>query len=208
MSINDSESRERLIECAKKEFLEKGFAKASLRQIAAEAGLTTGAVYFFFKDKNGLFGAVVEKTLTRITKVISEHFQEDIETELANYVHTENDHADFADDIVDALYADYDSTMILLKKAQGSEYENVIENITQMLNVTYTAIAEKDAQIMPEKKINWYILHWMCHVQINAFVHLLEHERDHGKAKKKIRPVMELLITSWIDYVLTDDYED
>ena len=98
MSINDSESRERLIECAKKEFLEKGFAKASLRQIAAEAGLTTGAVYFFFKDKNGLFGAVVEKTLTRITKVISEHFQEDIETELADYVHTENDHADFADD--------------------------------------------------------------------------------------------------------------
>lgn len=58
MSV-DNKSRERLIECAKKEFLEKGFAKASLRNICAQAGLTTGAVYFLFKDKNGLLEAVV-----------------------------------------------------------------------------------------------------------------------------------------------------
>ena len=77
------EAREKLIACAKKEFLEKGFAKASLRSISAAAGMTTGAVYFFCKDKNGLFGAVVEEPLKRLMTLISEHFSADMETDIS-----------------------------------------------------------------------------------------------------------------------------
>ncbi len=35
---NEKESREKLIVCAKKEFMEKGFEKASLRAICSAAG--------------------------------------------------------------------------------------------------------------------------------------------------------------------------
>ena len=80
-----NENREKLLECAKKEFLEKGFNKASLRKITSEAGLTTGAVYFFFKDKEGLFGAVVQKPLEMIESVISEHFRQDGEADLGEF---------------------------------------------------------------------------------------------------------------------------
>ena len=48
---NDYEKRKLLIEAAKKEFLEKGYNKASLRNICAKAGMTTGALYFFFDNK-------------------------------------------------------------------------------------------------------------------------------------------------------------
>ena len=47
----DSETKERLLACAKKEFVEKGYAKASLRAICREAGVTTGALYFFFQRR-------------------------------------------------------------------------------------------------------------------------------------------------------------
>ena len=49
----DSETKERLLSCAKKEFAAKGYAKASLRAICREAGVTTGALYFFHK-RDGL----------------------------------------------------------------------------------------------------------------------------------------------------------
>ena len=78
-----NDNREKLIACAKKEFLEKGFAKASLRKMTSEAGLTTGAVYFFFKDKDGLFGAVVEEPLNNIVSVLKKHFAEDAEEDLS-----------------------------------------------------------------------------------------------------------------------------
>ena len=48
--MSDNETRQKLIDSAKKEFFENGFAKASLRKICTNAGVTTGALYFFFKN--------------------------------------------------------------------------------------------------------------------------------------------------------------
>ena len=51
---------ERILSCAKEGFLEKGYADASLRTIAAKAETTTGSIYSRFRDTEGLFGALVE----------------------------------------------------------------------------------------------------------------------------------------------------
>ena len=51
---------ERILSCAKEGVLEKGYADASLRTIAAKAETTTGSIYSRFRDKEGLFGALVE----------------------------------------------------------------------------------------------------------------------------------------------------
>src|SRR5699024_4339326 len=48
---------DRVLECAKEEFLSKGFLDASLRTIAQEAGTSTGSIYTRFGDKEGLFQA-------------------------------------------------------------------------------------------------------------------------------------------------------
>jgi AcrR family transcriptional regulator len=45
----------RLIEKAQASFLEHGFENTSLRRIAHEAGMTTGALYHYFKGKDELF---------------------------------------------------------------------------------------------------------------------------------------------------------
>lgn len=46
---------------AKKEFLDKGFQMASLRNIVKNAGVTTGAFYGYYKSKEELFDALVGK---------------------------------------------------------------------------------------------------------------------------------------------------
>ena len=60
---NDKETRQKLLVSAKKEFMEKGYVKASLRNICKNAGVTTGALYFFFKDKEDLFGNLIREPL-------------------------------------------------------------------------------------------------------------------------------------------------
>lgn len=42
---------ERILSCAKEGFLEKGYADASLRTIAAKAETTTGSIYSRFRDQ-------------------------------------------------------------------------------------------------------------------------------------------------------------
>ncbi|GAB3256163.1 TetR/AcrR family transcriptional regulator [Chitinimonas naiadis] len=53
------ENRAKLIAAARKAFAEKGFAEASMDELTADAGLTRGALYHNFGNKQGLFAAVV-----------------------------------------------------------------------------------------------------------------------------------------------------
>jgi AcrR family transcriptional regulator len=56
-------TRDALVAAAARVFLRRGFQGASLREIASEAGLTTGAVYSNFDGKADLFLAVLEQNV-------------------------------------------------------------------------------------------------------------------------------------------------
>ncbi len=52
-------SRQSLLEAAKRLFMERGYEGATVREIAAAAGLSTGAVFASFADKSDLFNEVL-----------------------------------------------------------------------------------------------------------------------------------------------------
>lgn len=54
-------TREQLLDAAEVVFHTKGVSKTSLNDIAAEAGLTRGAVYWHFKNKHDVFEAMMER---------------------------------------------------------------------------------------------------------------------------------------------------
>jgi AcrR family transcriptional regulator len=53
--------REQIIDAAMRVFAEKGFARATNRDIAHEAGITTGLIYYYFKSKEDLLKAAMEE---------------------------------------------------------------------------------------------------------------------------------------------------
>ena len=54
-------TREQLLDAAERVFRERGVAGSSLAQVAAEAGVTRGAVYWHFRDKADLYAAMCER---------------------------------------------------------------------------------------------------------------------------------------------------
>ena len=48
------DTKQLILDTAKKEFMEKGYNDASVRSIAKQAGLTTGAIFRYFADKESL----------------------------------------------------------------------------------------------------------------------------------------------------------
>lgn len=54
------DTRERILESAARVFAQKSYLGASLDEVAADAGLTKGAVYWHFKSKNDLFFALLD----------------------------------------------------------------------------------------------------------------------------------------------------
>ena len=53
-------TEKKLLSCGKREFLEKGYAKANLRSICEASGVTTGAFYFSFASKEALLRAILD----------------------------------------------------------------------------------------------------------------------------------------------------
>ena len=66
-------TRNALLDAAERVFYDKGVSRASLDDIAREAGATRGAIYWHFKDKVDLFAAMLE----RVTLPLEQSHRED-----------------------------------------------------------------------------------------------------------------------------------
>ena len=62
----------RILASARAEFLEKGFEKASLKDICENALVTTGALYKRYQSKEDLFHALVADTVKAMSEVVEE----------------------------------------------------------------------------------------------------------------------------------------
>lgn len=206
---DELETREKLLESAMAEFSENGYMKASLRKICADAGVTTGALYFFFKNKNDLFKAIVDKPLKELAGFLLSIICRMLRIWIAmtlrccllsiTLILTPT-----LTMLVDYMYLHYDVFMLLLTGAQGSEYENTVDMIVDMTEQGFRISAEKAAARMPNCHVDEYMLHWITHISVDAYTHLLTHERDVEKAKLHMRRVMEFLIKIWFTMIVED----
>src|ERR1700748_619973 len=58
-------TRRRVLDAARELFMERGYEAATIRDIASQAGLSTGAVFASFLDKTDLFNAVMAEDFVR-----------------------------------------------------------------------------------------------------------------------------------------------
>ena len=144
--INDYEKRRLLIEAAKKEFLEKGYNKASLRSICAKAGMTTGALYFFFDNKEDLFSSIINPPLEELKKMIKAHFEEDREfmINLESMDMGNIDHSDLAEMLVRHIYKNYDCFVLILSGSKEDVLEHIMDEFVELVEKS-TALMVKDS---------------------------------------------------------------
>jgi len=80
---SESAKRRQIIDGACRMFLAQGFDAASMGAIAREAGVSKGTLYVYFKSKEELFEAIVEKQLgSQAERIFTFDDQADIASEL------------------------------------------------------------------------------------------------------------------------------
>ena len=178
MSVSAAETKAQILESAKKEFLDKGFVNASLRTIAANAGLTTGAMYRHFKDKDDLFCALVDQAIDFTTKTVmladsSHHL------DLDNLVSEKHfaEERESTNELLNYIFENFDAFTLLLTKSAGSTHEHFQEEICEL----YTKNCEQTFNWMYKnnistKKIDKMTVHFIASTVINAFVEIITHK--------------------------------
>ena len=182
---------DRILACAKMEFLDKGYTDASLRTIAAAAETSTNSIYVRFKDKEGLFSAIVEPVLNemleRFLKIQEAFARMD---HMAQAAHM----SEYADggtmELVDFMYDHLDEFRLLLDASYGTRFHNFIDELVR-IEVEYTckymaaigcpdrigdAMTEKLLHIVTTSRfesIFEVIRHGMSQEEAHEYIHLL-----------------------------------
>lgn len=185
MADASEETKSKILTSAKAEFLEKGFTNASLRTIAANAGLTTGAMYRHFKDKDALFCALVDDAIDETLKIVktagvSHH--ETVEDPIGRG--HEEDEIKFMNYFTNYMFENKDAFVLLLTKAAGSTHENFLEEVSDIYteNVIATVNWMKEKYNVT-KPIDDMSLHVFSNTVINAYAEVILHNMDMAEAK-------------------------
>ena len=193
MGEASAETKKKILESATAEFLEKGFMNASLRTIASNAGLTTGAMYRHFKDKDALFCALVDEAIDFTTKTVmiadsSHHMDLDIPV---SKEHFEEENRQ-TNELLTYIFDNFDAFTLLLTKASGSTHEHFQEEICEL----YTKNCEDTFNWMYKnqistKKIDKMTVHFIASTIINAFVEIITHKMTKKAAFQYIQNIEE-----------------
>lgn len=68
--VNHEEVRERLLDAGFRLLVEEGYAQATMRRLASAAGVSTGALYHYFPDKQAILWELFALTTRRDTERI------------------------------------------------------------------------------------------------------------------------------------------
>lgn len=129
---------ERIVDAAKREFLDKGYVDASLRTIAAEADTSTNSIYVRFGDKEGLFSAIVEPVLNEMTERfirIQERFHLMTPEEQAERMPKYADGG--TSELIDYMYEHLEEFRLLLDASYGTRFHNFVDELVR-IEVEYT----------------------------------------------------------------------
>lgn len=76
--------REQILEAATRIFAEKGFRRATTREVAREAGVSEGTIYNYFEGKDALLMAILERL--NETERRAEDFEEGMATDFRGFL--------------------------------------------------------------------------------------------------------------------------
>lgn len=190
---------ERILACAREEFLEKGYSDASLRTIAAKAETTTGSIYSRFKDKEGLFGALVEPAADGLTKMfldIQEDFHQLDAKEQPKMMETCV--TDGMMHMLDFVYENFESFQLLLDASYGTKFQDFVERLVEIeTEYTYkymeaTAFQKEDGEFITEE-----FIHIMTRAMFESMFEVVRHKMPKEKAVRYLQMLEKYHYGGW-----------
>ena len=202
MPRDKTQSHERIIEAAKKEFMQYGFTDASLRRIATEAGIQVGGLYKHFSSKEEMFAALVDPAIEGLMELFRE-----VETEYAKGLPLPDESNSVAGRwetksetvrAIEYIYDHADAFKLIICKSQGTRYENFThemakleEEVTERYMQTLARTGVKIRQIRKEE------FHLLVTSQVEAIFQVVIHDFSREEALHYAKTLEQFFLPGW-----------
>lgn len=190
MDLKEYSTRQLIIEAGKTEFLEKGYQGASLRNIAKNAHVTTGAMYGYFKNKEDLFASIVKPCCAAVKCRFS--LAQDSFFDLPK----DDDSFDCINWMIDYMYDHYMVFKILICSSDGTKYESFVHEMVEIeVASTLKAIEQKGVSA----RIDEGLCHMIVSGMFGGIFELIEHDMPREQAKPFVKKLREFNHAGWME---------
>ena len=185
MQVLKDEIRQGIVTEALEVFLEKGYDKASMRDLAHRVGTSVSNLYHYFTSKEELFRAIAEPIAQRVKQVLKEIVAHEAQgaTELV-----EEEYVTKA--LGEVIKGHRREFLVLMDRSGGTGYEQVK---TEIISAVETHIIQHHLKDSKEARHprGAFLMHFLATNLIEALVEIARHCRDDKEVDHSIRALMK-----------------
>ena len=197
MPRDKSESHERIVAAAKAEFLTCGFESASMRRIAANAGITVSGLYKHFPSKEEMFAHLVEPALCEFGKLYRSKEKEEYEAlrEIGAAAAFLNEDAVYA---MAFIYDHFDEFKLLVCCSQGTRYEDYAHTLAEMeekSSLEFIELLRRRGDCVPEFDRREF--HLLVSSNVEAVLQPIRHDFSRAEAMHYAQTINTFFSKGW-----------
>ena len=199
MRLLNDELAKNILEASKKEFLEKGFQKASLRSIAASVNATTGAVYRYYENKEALFDALVKKPADELYELYRSYNEDFSDQDMSNQLSKLSDGIeDDTDGILEFIYDNYDAFKLIACCSEGTKYADYVERLIEIeakSSLRLIRLMQQDGKISAD--FDEQLVHIIAGTMFNGVFEIISRNEPIETAREHIYILKEFYTAGW-----------
>ncbi len=200
MPIDKTANHEKIIAAAKKEFLTYGFTDASMRRIAASAGMSASGLYKHFAGKEEMFSALVEPAYQGLMDIIRQEVNDEEQIIGAGDISIWETSKD-AKLTVSYIYDHLDAFRLIVSRSQGTKYESFLHDLAileEKTTLSFMEILKKQGV-----KLNDFSekeLHLLITANVNAVFQTVEHDFTREEAMHYADTLDRFFSKAWSEF--------
>ncbi|WP_244282118.1 TetR/AcrR family transcriptional regulator [Maledivibacter halophilus] len=199
--MGKANSKEEILKCAKKEFLKKGYKDASLRKISKMAGVTTGAFYAHFSDKNQLFETLVapafKESCNMQVNMMGQYYDLLYSGHINQQAIRSISHTNMKE-YINYVYKYIDEFKLILMSSEGTSYANFIEDmVSWSVEEGIRYFAELKNQGIKVNYISKKELHILSHIHFSAIYEVVKHDMSKEEAFEYLGTITKFFVAGW-----------
>lgn len=190
----------KLYECMKSEFLEKGYEKASLNQIARNCGITPAAVYRHFDSKEAMFEALVQPAWQEFQDLCEAYMTQETTGISKEHItqHFLEDGSQWLDVMLDMIYRHFDAFRLMICCSKGTRFEHIEEILIKMEeDSTRDIILALREAGMSDVNYTSEQVHIIATAYVSALFEIVRHNVPREQATNQITFLYEFFHCAW-----------
>ena len=188
-----------LLEAGKREFMESGFRGASLKSIAASRGVTTGAIYRYYTDKEALFDGLVREPAQELVeryRTLQQTFAgRSLEEQLQKLPEVPDKEASW---MMNFLYDHFDAFKLIACCSSGTKYEHYLDTLAEIEDHSGRLLVDRMVEAgYPIRRLDDELIHIMSTALFNGMFETIRHDMPREKAMVYMDDLRNFYSAGW-----------